>query len=82
MDDETPRFQLLPPPPTMCQVCAVLHRVEEPHNRQSLFYQLWFYQREGRWPTWQDAMAHCSADVQAVWQRELATFGIVLESTG
>lgn len=39
---------LLPPAPGRCQTCAVAHRPEEPHNRQSFFYQMAFYQQEGR----------------------------------
>lgn len=71
------KFYLLPPHPDACQVCArnPPHAPEEPHNAQSLFYQYAFYREHGRWPTWQDAVAHCSPDVRARWERELRAIG-------
>ena len=51
---------ILPPPAGKCQECAVDHKPEEPHNRDSLYYQMAFRQKHGRWPTWADATAHCS----------------------
>ena len=56
--------QLLPPPPDKCQQCAVGHVKEAPHNAQSLYYQYWFKKQHGRWPTWEDAMEHCSEAVK------------------
>jgi len=53
---------ILPPPKGKCQECAVDHRPDEPHNRDSLYYQMAFRQKHGRWPTWADAIAHCSED--------------------
>jgi hypothetical protein len=62
---------LLPPCPDACQECAVKHPPEIPHNQQSLFYQYHFYAEHGRWPTWDDAMAHCSPEIQTLWKAEL-----------
>lgn len=62
---------LLPPPPGTCPACAVKHPPELPHNAQSLFYQQAFHARHGRWPTWADAIAHCSPEMQKTWRTEL-----------
>jgi hypothetical protein len=62
---------MLPPRPGVCQECAVDHKHDEPHNQQSLYYQMHFHARHGRWPTWTDAMAHCPDDVKAHWRRTL-----------
>lgn len=62
---------LLPPPPGVCQVCAVDHAWDAPHNQQSLYYQMHFHADHGRWPTWTDAMSHCTPEVQAEWKKHL-----------
>lgn len=68
---------LLPPAAGLCQACAVDHPPDMPHNKQSLYYQYWFYrQSNGSWPTWGDALAHCSPDVQAVWTKALLEKGV------
>lgn len=72
-------FKLLPPPPDLCQTCAVKHEPGEPHDQQSFFYQFVFYNEHGRSPTWADAMAHCADEVKAAWVAELAKFGITVE---
>lgn len=63
---------LLPPAPDVCQECAVDHAHDQPHNAQSLYYQQRFYATHGRYPTWSDALAHCTPEVQALCRRELA----------
>ena len=55
---------LLPPPPGTCHMCAVAHSPGAPHNQQGLHWNYWFYRQHGRWPTWADAMAHCSDEVK------------------
>jgi hypothetical protein len=60
-------FTLLPCAPDKCQECAVDHPYDQPHNKQSLYYQYRFYGTHGRWPTWTDAMAHCTPEVKATW---------------
>lgn len=63
-------------PPGTCQICATKHEPEQPHNQQSLAYQYKFYDENGRWPTWADAMAHCSDEIRDYWTRELEKRGI------
>lgn len=58
-----------------CPECAVKHEPDQPHNAQSLAYQYDFRARHGRWPTWADAIAHCSPEVQAAWKRALQEQG-------
>lgn len=60
---------ILGPPPDKCQVCAVAHDHDQSHNQQSLYYQMRFYAEHSRWPTWTDAMSHCTPEVRAVWRR-------------
>lgn len=61
-----------------CEQCAVNHEPEQPHNQQSLAYQYWFYDKHGRWPTWKDAMEHCSDEIKEFWKKELATRGVTV----
>ena len=58
---------LLPPRPDVCQECAVNHKPDEPHNRDSLYYQMQFQIKHGRGATWDDAIAHCTPEVKAEW---------------
>jgi hypothetical protein len=69
-------FMLLPPAPDVCQECATKHEPEEPHNAQSLYYQYSFKAEHGRWPTWKDAIAHCSEEVKEAWTKELKARGV------
>jgi hypothetical protein len=71
-------WMLLPPAEHLCQTCAREHQPEQPHDQQSLFYQYKFYQDHGRWPTWEDALAHCEPDVQELWRVELRKAGVQL----
>jgi hypothetical protein len=66
---------LMPPKPGLCQACAVDHAPEQAHNRDSLYYQYWFFGREGRWPVWSDAIAHCPPEARAIWEREIRAAG-------
>lgn len=66
-------------PPGTCPMCATAHDPEMPHNQQSLAYQYKFYDLHGRFPTWADAMAHCSDEVKAVWREALAEHGITVD---
>lgn len=61
-----------------CAECAVVHEPTMPHNQQSLFWQYSFMEKNGRWPTWADAMAHCTPEMKAHWIRELAQHGVVV----
>ena len=69
-------FQLLPPAPDVCQECAVKHEAAMPHNQQSLYWQYSFYAKHQKWPTWADAMAHCSEEMKAKWIAALAERGV------
>lgn len=66
-------------PPGTCPMCAVKHNPEQPHNRDSLAYQYKFYDEHGRWPTWADAMEHCSDEVKAYWKEALEARGIEID---
>lgn len=68
-------LRLLPPHPSLCQQCARDHPPEEPHDRESLFYQMWFMLTHGRWPTWADACAHTDPERQRLWREELEAMG-------
>ena len=67
---------LLPPRPECCQECATKHDPALPHNQESLFYKYKFFQEHDRWPTWADAMAHCTPETKALWIKALAERGV------
>lgn len=67
---------LLPPREGLCQQCAVQHEPELPHNQQSLYWQYRFYKDTGRWPTWHDAMAHCTEPMKKFWVNGLRQQGV------
>ena len=67
---------LIPCAPDVCQECAVKHDPDMPHNQQSLHYQYKFYKQNGRWPTWGDAMAHCTPGMRKSWIWALKERGI------
>lgn len=69
-------FKLMSPAPHLCQECAVAHMSSQPHNRDSLFYGVYFQRKHGRRPTWADAMAHCTEATKAAWVRELKLRGV------
>jgi hypothetical protein len=75
-------LRLLPCAADKCQECAVKHDVSDPHNQQSLHYQYHFYAEHGRWPTWHDAMAHCTEKIKQYWLEELARMGALPASEG
>lgn len=66
-------FSLMPPRPGACLECAVEHDPTWPHNKDSLYYQTRFKMRHNRYPTWEDAMAHCTPEMRAEWTRLLVT---------
>lgn len=57
---------LLPCKKGVCQECAVDHPSDQPHNAESLYYQYKFYAQHKRWPTWEDAMAHCTDEIKKI----------------
>ena len=62
-----------------CPLCADKHDEREPHNRDSLYYQQKFYRLHKRFPTWADAMAHCSTITQAAFREKLKKRGIEVQ---
>jgi len=71
-------WTLLKTAPGTCAECGVTHVPTQPHNQQSLAYQYDFYGKNGRWPTWADAMAHCDESVKAQWTAALKERGIAV----
>lgn len=69
-------WTMLPAKEGTCEHCATAHEASLPHNQQSIFYQYTFYNLNGRWPTWEDAMAHCEPEMQEQWWKGLAEHGI------
>ena len=65
-------------PKGTCPICAVTHAPEQPHNCHSLAYQYKFFDANGRFPTWEDAMDHCAPEVKAIWRKELGARGALL----
>jgi len=63
-------------PPGTCTECGIKHDHYLPHDRESLVYQYIFYDQHGRWPTWEDAMAHCTDKVKEYWREALVKRGI------
>ena len=72
-------IKVIPPLPGSCRICATKHSKEEPHDRDSLYYQNWFIKRNKRFPTWEDAMSHCSEEVKKKYIKKLSRRGIVLD---
>lgn len=62
-----------------CEECGRVHPAERPHDAGSLFYQYQFKEKHGRWPTWEDAMAHCPEAIQAAWREQLENHGALKE---
>ena len=54
----------------------------EPHDRDSLYYQNRFRRQHKRFPTWADAMAHCSDVTKAAWKDKLLKAGVSPEELG
>ena len=71
---------IMPPVRGSCPVCACVHREDEPHNRESLYYQMKFRQENGRFPTWKDATAHCTPQVRAAFKEAMRRYGIIIET--
>ena len=76
------RFILMPCASDVCQECAVDHPPDAPHNAESLYYQYHFYAIHGRWPTWTDAIAHCSDEVKEAVLEVLKKHGIDVDASG
>jgi hypothetical protein len=71
------KFLLLPPSPDLCQECAFDHDPDDPHNKDTMYYKIDFYNKNAREPTWTDAMAHCTNDIKEQWTKNLTTIGVM-----
>lgn len=69
--DELSEIKIVAPGPGRCHVCATAHRKEDPHDRDSLYYQNRFFRKHKRFPTWEDAMSHCTEERKAAFRDEL-----------
>lgn len=69
-------FAMLPARPGACPECAVKHDPKLPHDQQSLFYQYKFFGDNVCWPSWEDAMAHCSDEMKEAWRWALREQGV------
>ncbi len=67
----TMSMTLLPPSWDVCQLCAVEHTSDQPHDCDALYYQMRFQMEHGRPPTWSDALAHCSDRAKDMWRTAL-----------
>lgn len=74
-------FNLLPPAPGKCRLCAIAHKEEAPHDATSFYYRFLFKNTYGRDPTWADAMNHCDEATKEAWCKYLAKLGIDVNST-
>lgn len=74
-------IRITAPTSRTCRVCAVEHEPSEPHDRDSLYYQVRFWQKNKRFPTWDDAMSHCTEEVKACFRVELVRRGVLMENT-
>ena len=80
--DSFEEIKIKAPGPGACKKCATIHKADQPHDRDSLYYQNWFRRRYKRFPTWADAMAHCSEETKAAFTTTLARRGIIIEKGG
>ena len=70
------------PGPGTCPVCATKHDPSDPHDIRSVYYATQFHRKNKRFPTWADAMAHCSELTKAVWMQKLTDQGVSPEELG
>lgn len=62
--DSLEEIKVCAPTPRTCRVCATIHDPRKPHDKNSLYYMNWFYKRNKRFPTREDAAAHCYAGLK------------------
>lgn len=82
IEKRTATFALLAPRKDLCQTCARHHPDDQPHDATALYYQYAFYGENGRWPNWQDAMAHCGPDIKESWTAALTKMGVDVAGGG
>lgn len=74
-------IRLLPPREKNCPLCADRHTEKEPHNRNSLYYQMQFFRKHGRLPRWADTLEDCTELMRAYWRGEMVRKGVPVEET-
>jgi hypothetical protein len=70
------KWGLLPPKDDKCGECGREHASDQPHDKDSLYYQIEFQAAHGRGAQWSDAVAHCPPDIRAYWKAELEKYGV------
>jgi hypothetical protein len=76
IESRTAEFGVMPPEDQVaCTTCGRRHDADQPHDAQSLHYQYAFRAEHDRWPTWKDAVAHCTDQVRTAWETELRARG-------
>lgn len=70
------KIRISAPIPGSCPVCATKHDAREPHDLNSLYYQNLFFKTHKRFPTWTDALHHCSRETKSLWAEKLKKAGI------
>ena len=75
MPDSPGRISVKAPVPGGCRICGAVHDPAQPHDRDSLYYQNRFYKKHHRFPTWEDAMAHCSPEIRDAAMAEIQKRG-------
>lgn len=81
IDETGNSLKVLPPPAKCCPFCATEHAPNYPHNAQSFYYQFLFAAENGRPPTWEDAMEHCSEEMKEAFREHLNKLGVDTNST-
>ena len=76
------QIKVLAPGPGVCRICAARHDPDEPHDRDSLYYQNRFRRRHKRFPTWADALSHCDETTRSAWREALIKRGVSSEEFG
>ena len=71
---------ILPPREGACWYCGDFHNSRDPHNLNSLLYQHRFRKRNGRYPTWADAMSHCNRKTKEKWIDRLVRRGVRIDA--
>ena len=73
------RLSIPAPKEGACPVCGEIHGRGEPHNSNSRLYQHRFRKKHGRYPTWEDAMGHCSFTVKKRFCERLKRHGVEID---
>lgn len=78
--DGMEEVKIVAPGPKVCPICATRHIKNAPHDRDSLYYQNHFRKTHKRFPTWEDAMEHCTEATKSAFRKELEKRGISVDA--